>query len=101
MTIFRNEKFCFSVTQSLSDSLQPRGLQNTRFPYPLLSPKGFSISCPVSDAIQPSHPLLSPSPPVHSLLQIRVFSSESALPAGGQSIGASASASVLPVSIQG
>ena len=33
----------------------------------------------VSDAIQPSHPLLSPSPPALSLSQTRVFSSESAL----------------------
>ena len=34
-------------------------------------------------------------------LSIRVFSSESALALSGQSIGASASASVLPISIQG
>ena len=33
----------------------------------------------VSDAIQPSHPLLSPSPPAFSLPSIRVFSNESAL----------------------
>ena len=33
----------------------------------------------VSGAIQPSHPLLSPSPPVFSLSSIRVFSSESVL----------------------
>ena len=33
----------------------------------------------VSDAIQLSHPLSSPSPPVLNLSQIRVFSSESAL----------------------
>ena len=33
----------------------------------------------VSDAIQPSHPLLSPSPPVFNLSQIRVFSNESVL----------------------
>ena len=35
------------------------------------------------------------------LPRIRVFSSESALPSGGQSIGVSASASVLPMNIQG
>ena len=34
----------------------------------------------VSDAIQPSHPLLSPSPPTFNLFSIRVFSNESALP---------------------
>ena len=33
----------------------------------------------VSDAIQPSHPLLSPSPPAVNLSGIRVFSSESVL----------------------
>ena len=33
----------------------------------------------VSDAIQPSHPLSSPSPPVLSLSQHRVFSNESVL----------------------
>ena len=33
----------------------------------------------VSDAIQPSHPLLSPSPPAFNLFRIRVFSSESVL----------------------
>ena len=33
----------------------------------------------VSDAIQPSHPLPSPSPPAHNPSQIRVFSNESTL----------------------
>ena len=33
----------------------------------------------VSDAIQPSHPLSSPSPPAFNLSSIRVFSKESAL----------------------
>ena len=33
----------------------------------------------VSDAIQPSHPLLSPSPPAFNLSQHQVFSNESAL----------------------
>ena len=33
----------------------------------------------VSDAIQPSHPLLSPSPPTFSHFHIRVFSNESVL----------------------
>ena len=34
----------------------------------------------VSDAIQPSHPLLSPSPPALNLSSIRDFSNESAFP---------------------
>ena len=33
----------------------------------------------ISDAIQPSHPLSSPSPPAFNLSSIRVFSNESAL----------------------
>ena len=36
----------------------------------------------VSDAIQPSHPLSSPSPPSFNLSSIRVFSNESALRIG-------------------
>ena len=43
------------------------------------------------------HPLLLPS----IFPSIRVFSNELALMSGGQSIGASASASVLPMNIQG
>ena len=53
----------------------------------------------VSDGIQPSHPLSSPSPlafnfPQHHLMSHFSFTS------GGQIIGASASASVLPMNIQ-
>ena len=56
----------------------------------------------VSGAIQPSHPLLSPSPPVFSLSSIRVlFPVSLFFGSGGQSIGISALASVLPVNIQG
>ena len=50
----------------------------------------------VSDAIQPSHSLSSPSPPTFNHSSIRVFSNES----GGQSIGVLASTSVLPVNTQ-
>ena len=55
----------------------------------------------IHDAIQPSHPLLSPYPPPSIFPSIGVFSSELALHVSGQRIGASASASVLPVNIQG
>ena len=54
----------------------------------------------VDDAIQPSHPLSSPSP-AFNLSQHQSFSSESALASGGHSIGASASALVLPMNIEG
>ena len=56
----------------------------------------------VGDAIEPSHPLLSPSPPVFNLSSIRVFSNESALCIRWPmywSIEASASASFLPMII--
>ena len=51
----------------------------------------------IGDAIQSSHPLSSPSPPTFSLSQHQGLSFAS----GGQSIGVSASASVLPMNIQG
>ena len=58
----------------------------------------------VGDAIQPSHPLLSPSPPTFNLSQHQgllhqLFSSQF-FASGDQSIGVSASASVLPMNIQ-
>ena len=49
----------------------------------------------VSDAIQPSHPLSSPSPALNFSFQMnQLFAS------GGQSTGVSASASVLPMNVQ-
>ena len=56
----------------------------------------------VSDAIQPSHSLLPPSLFLPSVFpSIRVFSNELVFTSGGQSIGASTSASVHPINIQG
>ena len=56
----------------------------------------------VSDAIKPSHPLAPPSPPTVNLSQQQgLFQWVGASSSGGQSIGASASASVLPRNIQG
>ena len=53
----------------------------------------------VSDAIQPSRPLLSSSPPAFNLAQHQGQMSQF-FTSGGQSIGVSASASVLPMNIQ-
>ena len=54
----------------MSYSLRPHGLQLARLPCPSLSPGVCPNSCPwVSDAIQPSHPLSSPSPPAFNLSQ--------------------------------
>ena len=55
----------------------------------------------VGDVIQPSHPLCCPLLFLPSVFpSIRVFPSKSALHISGQNIGASASASVLPMNIQ-
>ena len=50
---------------SVSNSLWPHGLQHASLPYQSPTPRAYSSSCPLShcDAIQPSHPLSSPSPP--------------------------------------
>ena len=54
----------------------------------------------VSDAIQQSHPLLSLSPPAAIFPSIRSFQMSQLFTSGGQSIGVSASASVLPMNTQ-
>ena len=56
----------------------------------------------VSDAIQPSHPLLPPSSfALQSFPASGFFPKSQLFASGGQSIGASTSASVLPINIQG
>ena len=87
----------------MSNSLQPHGLQHAKLPCPSLSPKSGSDSCPLSWwcylIISSSPALLSfclqSFPASGSFLMSLLFTS------GGQSIEASASASVLPVNIQG
>ena len=54
----------------------------------------------VGDTIQPSHPLLSPSPPPQSLPASGSFPMSQLFPWDGQSTGVSASASVLPMNTQ-
>ena len=54
----------------------------------------------VSDAIQPSFPLLSPSTCLHSFPASGSFQMSQFFVSGGQSIGVSASTSVLPMNIQ-
>ena len=77
-SISLRDTHCCSVTKSYQ-TLKPRGLQHARLPNLLLSPADCSSSCRVGDAIQPSHPESSPSPPAFNLSYLRVFSSESAL----------------------
>ena len=54
----------------------------------------------VRDAIQPSHPLSSPSPPAPNPSQHHSFPMNQLFTSGGQSIGVSALASVLPKNTQ-
>ena len=54
----------------MSDSLQPHGLQHARLPYPSPSRGACSNSCPLNQwCLQPSQPLLSPSPLAFNLSQ--------------------------------
>ena len=86
----------------MSHSLWPHGLQHARPPCPSPTPGVYSNSCPlISDAIQPSHPLSSPSPPCpQSLPTAKIFPMSQFFTSGGQSIRVSASISVLPINIQ-
>ena len=85
----------------VSDSLRPHGLQHTRPPCPP-TPGVHSDSCPlsrwchptISSSVVPFSSHLQSFPASGSFQMSQLFSS------GGQSIGASASASVLPMNIQ-
>ena len=86
----------------MSDSIWPHGLQHVRLPYPSPTPGACSNSCLSS---QWCHPTISSSViPISSCLQS--FPASGSFPmsqfftTGGQSIEASASASVLPMNIQ-
>ena len=87
----------------MSNSLWPHRLQHTRLPCPSPTPRACSNSCPSN---QWCHPTISSSViPFSSCLQSfpasRSFPVSQFFASGGQSIGASASASVFPVNIQG
>ena len=95
----------FSVQFShsvMSDSLPPHELQHTILPCPLQTPRASSNSCPSSRWCHPTISFFVV--PFSSCLQS--FSASGFFPksqffaSGGQSIGVSASASVLPVNIQ-
>ena len=84
-----------------SDSLQPHGQQHTRLPCPSPTPRTGSNSCPWSWWC---HPTISSSVAPFSCLQsfplLGSFPISQFFASGGQSIGASTSASALPVNIQ-
>ena len=92
-------QFSLSV---VSDSLQPRGLQHPRPPCPSPTPRAYSNSCPlsrwchptISSSVDPCSSCLQSFPASGSFQMSQFFTS------GGQTIGVSASASVLPMDIQ-
>ena len=86
----------------MSDSLRPHVLQHARPPCPSPTPGVYSNLCPLS---RWCHPTISSSVvPFSSHLQSfpasRSFQMSQFFTPGGQSIGVSASASVLPINIQ-
>ena len=86
----------------MPDSLWPHGLQHTRPPCPSLTPRVYSNSCPlcrwchptISSSVIPFSSCLQSCPASGSFPMRWFFAS------GNQSIGVSASASVLPMNIQ-
>ena len=85
----------------VSDSLRQHGLQHTRPPCPSPTPRAYSNSLPLS---QWCHPTISSSVVPFSRLQSfpasGSFQMKQLFASGGQSIGVSASTSVLPMNIQ-
>ena len=87
----------------VSDSLQPHGLQHIRPPCPSPIPRAYSNSCllsrwyhpTISSSVSPFSSCLQSFPASGSFLVSQFCTS------GCQNIGASASASVLPMNIQG
>ena len=86
----------------MSDSLWPHGLQHTRLPCPSSTLGACSNSCPsswwchlaISSSVIPFSSCPQSFPASESFLMSQLF------PSVGQSVGVSASASVLPMSIQ-
>ena len=86
----------------MSDSFRSRGIQHARLPCPSPTPRACSNSCPlsrwchpsISSSVVPFSPCLQSFPASGSFPVSQLFTS------GGQSIGVSASVSVLPMNIQ-
>ena len=104
LIVFRVQVFCLvQFSRSvMSDSLRPHGLQHTRPPCPSPTPRVHPNPCPLS---QWCHPTVSSSvAPFSSCPQS--FPASGSFPlsqlfaSGGQSIGVSASTSVLPMNTQ-
>ena len=97
--LFSSVQFSRSV---VSDSLRPHESQHARPPCPSPTPRVYSNSCPLS---QWCHPAISSSVVPfsscpQSLPASGSFPMSQLFPSGGQSIGVSASISVLPMNTQ-
>ena len=95
--------FCgCSVAQSCPTLFNPMDCSTPGLPVPhhLLKFAQVHVHC-IGDAIQPSLPLMPSSPSALNLSQHQRLFSELAVHINDQNTGASASASVLPVNMQG
>ena len=86
----------------VADSLQPRRLRHARLPCPSPTPRAYPNSCPLSGWCHPtiSSSVIPFSSCLQSFLTLGSFQMSQLFTSGGQSIGVSASASVLPMNIQ-
>ena len=101
MTIITCGEVYSLVTQSCLTLCDPMNCGTPGFPVHHQLPKLAQTHVHrVTDAIEPSHPLSSPSLLPSIFPSIRDFSSSQFFTSDGQSIGVSASVPVLPVNIQ-
>ena len=86
----------------MSDSLWPHGLQSARLPCPSLTPRAYSNSCLLNPWCHPtiSSSVIPFSSHFQSFLASGSFPMGQFFSSGGQSIGVSVSASILPMNIQ-
>ena len=93
--------WCCSVAKLCSALCNPTDCSMSGFPVLHYLPEFAQTHVHwVNDAVQPSHPLLSRSPPAFNLSQYQGFLPSWFFASGGPSIGASVLASVLPMHIQ-
>ena len=86
----------------MSDSLWPHGLQHARLPCPSPTSGVYSNSCPLTQWCHPtiSSPVITFSSCLQSFPATGSFQTSQLFASGGQSIGVSASTSVLPMNTQ-
>ena len=100
--LFLHILICCSVTKSCLTLCDPINCSLLGFPVLHYLPEFAQTHVRwISDAIQPSHLLLPPSPSAFNLSHHQDFSVSQLFASGSQSIGASVSASVLSMNVQG